>query len=166
MLGIQALQTAFQQLRIVPDILCPSFWRTTTKKHLTWSGLTQVEVLGDGKIKLWSWDSECWAWVEATVQDTAITGAMMSLFIDGMTEVAENCSLDLPKRQAASLSTAVLFNEACLKHSQQQRLLVQKDGFSVLAMFATHPSLACWVLTETKHKKLHDLSGAQTLVPA
>ena len=25
MLGIQALQTAFQQLRIVPDILCPSF---------------------------------------------------------------------------------------------------------------------------------------------
>ena len=127
----QALQTAFQQLGIVPDILCPSFWRTKTKKHLTWSGLTQVEVLGDGKIKLWSWDSERWAWVEATVQDTAITGAMMSLFIDGMTEVAENCSLDLPKRQAASLSTAVLFNEACLKHSQQQRLLVQKDGFSL-----------------------------------
>ena len=126
-----ALQAAIHQLADVPSIL-RSFWNwnVCTDKGLTWETLTQVEVKEENKIQVWTKQSGWWD--SNMVKDTAVTGAMMTLFCKGMHEVtAVDCSMSEAERKAASRSICVLFNEASRDHGGQQRLLTQPDGVSL-----------------------------------
>ena len=126
-----ALQAAIHQLADVPSIL-RSFWNwnVCTDKGLTWETLTQVEVKEENKIQVWTKQSGWWE--SNMVKDTAVTGAMMTLFCKGMHEVtAVDCSMSEAERKAASRSICVLFNEASKDHGGQQRLLTQPDGVNL-----------------------------------
>lgn len=116
---------ALDRLTNVPAIL-RSMLQARTTRQLSWTGLANMDFKSMDNIEVWSKDENGY-WSVATIRSTQVTGAMMSLFIQGFRLVYDDCGLDEAGRQAASRSVAVLFNEACNKAEQQQRLLVQPD---------------------------------------